>query len=417
MRNEPPFRTSDGHEVRWLDTGEALLAAELEAIRQAQTSVRFERYIFRASPVAERFRAEFVAAARRGVEVTVMLDYVGCLGLPHGYFADLAAAGGRVVWFNPMRLRFWTFRDHRKMLVVDDEAAFIGGCNVAPEYDGDGVSAGWRDGGIRITGPVVKILADAFESQLLRAGNQIWRARKHGHNGWVHAGGEVSVLLMRPGLHQGILQRALRHDLAGARHLAMTMAYFLPKGRFKRMLLRAARRARTFRLLLPGKTDVPLMQVASRALYSQFQRSGAQVFEYQPQVLHAKVIVIDDIVYVGSANLDPRSLGINFEVMLRIQSAALAERARATFERDLQHSQAMAKLSWRNPVTWWTQFKEKLALLIFTRLDLGVAQLLAQKIERRGSTQGRHAAARGRGRAQEKQDLLRSSVPSRPIGE
>lgn len=398
MSQQRPIRTADGHVVHWYDTGAELLEAELKAIETAKETVCFERYIFRASPLAERFRTAFVEAAQRGVKVTVLLDYLGCLGLPSGYFHELAEAGGKVVWFNPMRWRLWTFRDHRKLLVVDDAEAFVGGCNVAPEYDGDGVTEGWRDGGIGITGPVVKFLAESFESQVKKAGNQLWRARKHGHNGWVHAGSEVSLLLMRPGLHQGVLQRALRHDLHQARHLEMTMAYFLPKGRFKRMLLRAAKHARSFRLLLPGKSDVPLMQVASRALYSQFQRHRAEIHEYQPQMLHAKVIVIDDIVYVGSANLDPRSLSINFEVMLRIQNAALAERARATFERDLEHSQAMAKLSWRNPVTWWTQFKEKLALLIFTRLDLGIAQLLVQKIERRGSTKEKRARSRGRAR-------------------
>lgn len=402
MNDPSVITTSDGHVVRWHDTGERLLEAELDAIGSATSSVRFEHYIFRASAVGERFRTAFVEAARRGVTVTVLLDYVGCLGLPNGYFHELVQAGGKVVWFNPVRWRFWTFRDHRKILVTDDEHAFVGGCNVAPEYDGDGVNAGWRDGGIDIQGPVVRHLVDSFESQVAKAGNQIWRARKHGHNGWVKAGEDVSLLLMRPGLHQGVLQRALKRDLHQARHLAMTMAYFLPTGRFKRMLMRAAKFARSFRLLLPGKSDVPLMQVASRGLYSRFQRNGAQIHEYQPQMLHAKVIVIDDIVYVGSSNLDPRSLSINFEVMLRIQSAALAERARATFERDLEHSQEMARLSWRNPVTWWAQLKEKLALFIFTRLDLGIAQLLVQKIERRGSTKSRRRASAGRERLQEK---------------
>jgi len=126
---------------------------------------------------------------------------------------------------------------------------------------------------------------------------------------------------------------------------------------------------------------VPLLQVAARALYSRFLRRGAQIHEYQPQVLHAKVLILDDIVYIGSSNIDPRSLVINFEVMLRIHSAALAKEARRTFERDLDHSVRVKPLSWRRPSNWWQRLKQKVARFIFTRLDLGVAQFFVQKRE------------------------------------
>ena len=127
-----------------------------------------------------------------------------------------------------------------------------------------------------------------------------------------------------------------------------------------------------------------MMQVATKALYGPFQRRGAEIFEYQPQVMHAKVMVIDDIVYIGSANLDPRSLSINFEVMLRIRSASLAEQAMATFDRDLTHSELVPRQSWHKPAGWWPQLKQKVARAIFTRLDLGLAQALAQKGENSG---------------------------------
>jgi cardiolipin synthase len=393
MNAPSSITTSDGHVLHWHDTGAKLLEAEFDAIANARESVRLEHYIFSASPVGERFRDALTEAARRGVRVTVMLDYVGCLPLPRTYFSEMAALGGRFIWFNPVRWRFWSFRDHRKLLVVDDTQAFIGGCNIAPEYDGDGINDGWRDGGIAVTGPVVKHLVESFEAQVEKSGNKIWRVRKQGRSGWVEAGDDVALLLTRPGFHHGVLQRALRLDLLHAKNIAITMAYFLPVGRTKQMLLRAARLARSFRLLLPGKSDVPMMQVASRALYGQFQRRGAQIHEYQPQVLHAKVIVVDDIVYIGSANLDPRSLNINFEIMLRVRNASLAEQACATFEQDLKHSQPVAKLSWHRPANWWLRLKQKLARLLFTRLDLAVAQFFAQKVERRGAEKTPQSAA------------------------
>lgn len=373
--------TPDGHGIDWYDTGEKFLGAELAAIKTARSSILLEHYIFRASDVGARFRDALAEAARRGVQVTLLLDDVGCWGLPRNYFVALTELGGKVIWFNPVRWRFWSFRDHRKLLVVDEVQAFIGGCNIAPEYEGDGIREGWRDGGIAITGPVVKHLIECFESQVEIAGNQIWRVRKRSRSGWMKAGEDVSVLLTRPGLRQGVFQRALRGDLLHAQDVCITMAYFLPVGRVKKMLLRAARFARSFRLLLPGKSDVPLLQVAARALYGGFHRRGAKIHEYQPQVLHAKVLVVDDIVYIGSANLDPRSLAINFEIMLRIRSAPLAQQARSTFERDLDHSQPVELASWRKPSTWWQRFKQKMARFIFTRLDLGVAQFFVQKNE------------------------------------
>ncbi|WP_395746940.1 phosphatidylserine/phosphatidylglycerophosphate/cardiolipin synthase family protein [Prosthecobacter sp.] len=390
----PPFTTPDGHAIHWYDTGREFLEAELAAMAAAQSSICLEQYIFRASPVGERFREILTDAARRGVQVTVMLDDVGCWGLPRNYFGELAALGGKIIWFNPVRWRFWVFRDHRKLLVVDETHAFVGGCNVAPEYAGDGVSEGWRDGGVAVTGPVVKSLMESFATQVEIAGNKIWRERKKARSGWVRAGEHVSLLLTRPGLHQGVFQNALRADLLHARDVSITMAYFLPVGRVKKMLLRAARVARSFRLLLPGRSDVPLIQVAARALYGGFHRRRAQIHEYQPQVLHAKVLIVDDLVYIGSANLDPRSLSINFEIMLRIHSAALAQQARLTFQRDLGHSVQVQPVSWRKPSGWWQRFKQKVARFIFTRLDLGVAQFFVQKNEagtRRASGRSRSA--------------------------
>jgi cardiolipin synthase len=153
----------------------------------------------------------------------------------------------------------------------------------------------------------------------------------------------------------------------------------------KRLLLRAAKEARQFRLLLPARSDVPIMQVASRALYRSFQRHGAQIFEYRPQVLHAKVMVVDDIVYVGSSNLDPRSMSINFEVMLRIRSPLLARQALATFQRDITYSAPVPRQSWRHPAGWWRQLKQRIARIIFTRLDVGMAQALTYKGEHSGA--------------------------------
>jgi len=380
----PSISTEDGHEIQWFDTGQKFLSSQLEAIRQARQSVRLEQYIYAASVIGDEFRTALTEAARRGVKVVVMLDALGSRALRSHYFQETEAAGGKLVWFNPLRWRLLSFRDHRKLMIADEELAFVGGCNIAEEYAGDGMTHGWRDGGISIRGSVVQSLVEAFDGQVERAGQSIWKVRKKAFSGWIEPGQKVAVLLERPGLRQRSFQIMLRRDLRGAKDVAITAAYFLPGGKLRRAMLRTAHRAKHFRLLVPAHSDVPVLQVATRSLYRRFLKRGAAIFEYQPQNLHAKVIVIDDIVYIGSANLDPRSLVINFEVVLRIQSPALAEAARNTFERDLEHSLPVTKDHVERRRSWWTRLKQRLSFWVFCRLDLTVAQLLQRRAEVKG---------------------------------
>src|ERR1041385_2169109 len=130
---------------RWLRTGEEALAAMLDAIRAAQKQVRLEVYTFAASPLGGQFLDALVQARQRGARVQVMLDAIGSLSLPESFWEPLTCIGGEFRWFNPLKLGRLIYRDHRKLLVCDDGVAVIGGCNIAPEYQGDGVTGGWRD--------------------------------------------------------------------------------------------------------------------------------------------------------------------------------------------------------------------------------------------------------------------------------
>ena len=159
----------------------------------------------------------------------------------------------------------------------------------------------------------------------------------------------------------------------------ITSAYFLPSHRLRRRLAQAAARGTRVRLMLAGKSDVRLMQLASRTLYRGLLKSGIEIWEYQPQVLHAKVIVFDDIIFVGSSNLDPRSLRINFEIMLRIRSAALASTVRGQLEADLaQHAVFLTPALLRQNSSWWQRLNQRLAYWFFARFD---AELAAAKLQ------------------------------------
>ena len=366
------------HTFTWHGTGQSLLNAKLQAIAAAKVSVCLEVFTFSDSEIGSRVREALAVAARRGVRVRLIVDAVGSFSLRRDYFADLTGAGGEMRWFNKLRFTSFSFRDHRKLLVIDDALAFVGGCNIAQEYFGDGITAGWRDGGIAVRGPVVALLGAEFGRQWERAHAQRWTFPPGGvrRAPATDCGGEVEALFIKPGFGRNPLREALRGDLATATDVAITTAYFLPTRRIRRQLAQAAARGARVRLLLAGKSDVRMMQLASRSLYRRLLRAGIGIWEYQPQVLHAKLIVIDDAVYVGSSNLDPRSLRINFEIMLRIKDAALVAAAREQFEADVaRYSTPITSDALRAGRSWWVRLRQRLAYWLYARLDPELAAL------------------------------------------
>ena len=361
----------------WLRTGAAGLAAMLEAIRAARQSVRLEMYIFRAGTPGDGFRDALTEARARGVCVQVLLDAWGSHELTEDYWAPLTRAGGEFRSFNPLMLEHAIFRDHRKLLVCDETTAFVGGFNISAEYDGDGVANGWRDLGLRATGPLAAILAKTFDTMFARADHEHprlarwWRQRTRDET--VHSS-EATILSEAPGPRHNPIINTLLNDLAHARQVDIATAYFLPTWRLARALARVARAGGRVRLLLPGKTDVAVSQLAGRAFYSLLLRSGVEIHEYQPQILHTKLIVVDRIAYAGSANLDQRGLRINYELLLRLPHAALAAEAREIFEEMLPHSRAVRLEAWRREWTFWERIKSYWARFLLSRLDTYLAR-------------------------------------------
>lgn len=362
------------HRFEWFGSGRAFLAAQLAAIAAAQRRIRLEVYIFTDSVIGRRFRDALAEAARRGVDVELLVDGIGSARVPKQLFTPILEAGGQQKWFNPPRLGRWALRDHRKGLMVDDALAFIGGCNISDEYNGDGTTQGWRDGGISIEGPVVNHLLREFDEQWRRAHLQRWKMIQGSRRKTMGSAAEVAALFIKPGFGKNPLRTALRIDLKTARDVAITSAYFLPTLRLRAQLATAERRGTRIRLLLAGKSDVRLMSLASQSLYYGLVRRGIEIFEYQPQVLHAKIMVLDDIVYIGSANLDPRSLHINFELMLRVKDPSLAAKARAQFEADLAQSRAVTLEDVSGVHSWWMRLKYRMAYFILARLDPWIAR-------------------------------------------
>lgn len=360
---------------KWFTTGDEAFSAAGEAIRAAQRSVRLEVYIYTDSSIGRRMRDELVGAAGRGVQVRVLIDAVGSIELPQSFWSPLIATGGRVRWFNPLSLKRFAVRDHRKLLVCDERVAFIGGFNIAPEYEGDGVTRGWCDLGMCVEGTLAAELADSFDDMFERADfrhRRIFRLRRFASKKLVPAD-DWQLLLSGPGRGRNPLLRTLHRDLASARSVQIITPYFLPSHRLRRKLGRVARRGGRVQLILPAKTDVKLSRLAAQSLYRRLMRAGVEIYEYQPQVLHAKLFIIDGAVYVGSANLDPRSLRINYELMVRFLKPEVVTQAQAIFARVLERSKEIRLDEWCASRTWWDRFKQRWAHFLVARVDPFVA--------------------------------------------
>jgi len=365
-----------GATCNWLCTGQEFFPAMLGAIDAAKGSVRLETYIYAAGPLGERFRDVLVRAQWRGVQVRVLIDALGSYGLPGGFWNPLRDVGGQVRVFNPLSLHRLGIRNHRKLLVCDDFVAFVGGFNIASEYDGDGVSHGWCDVGLRMEGPLGKELGASFDEMFDRADflhKPFARLRKSSVKRTVDAPRE-QLLFSGPGRGRSPITRALRRDLACASAVRIMAAYFLPPWRLRRQLAGTARRGGRVQLILPGKSDVAVSRLAAQSLYRRFLEAGVEIFEYQPQILHAKLIIIDDVVYVGSANLDRRSFHINYELMVRFQSEEMASQARDLFAGHLKHSRLITSEDWCRSRSFWQRLKQHWAYFLLVRLDPYIAR-------------------------------------------
>ncbi len=355
---------------KWLHTGVEAFSAMLAAIRSAIRTIRFETYIYVPDTVGEEVRAALLEACYRGVRVHVLIDALGSFNLPRTFWDPFVKAGGEFAFFNPLSQSRWSYRDHRKVLICDEVVAFIGGFNVADHYRGDGVTHGWRDLGLQVTGTLVKQLAESFDTFFCRAADKPRRFQRlrRGMNR-IREGTNWKLILSGPGLRHGEFKRSLAKDLKSARSVQFICAYFLPTWRLRKSLMHVARRGGEAQLILAGKSDVLISQLASHRLYGRLLRAGVQIYEYQPQILHSKLFIVDDQVYVGSANLDTRSLWINYELVLRVKDPSLANQARAIFQTDLKHSRRIDPGTWRKSRSFWTKLKENWAYFVLARLD------------------------------------------------
>jgi cardiolipin synthase len=371
MKRSEKIMTESNSTYNWLCTGDEVFPEMLAEIDAAKKSVCLEIYVFQDSPLGIRFREALIRACKRGAKVRVLMDAVGSYFLPALFWGSLRSAGGEVRQFNPVTLKRLIIRNHRKLLVCDERVAFVGGFNIASEYEGDGVKCGWCDVGLKIEGALVVQLALSFDEMFGRADfrHKHFMPLRKSNVKKIVAQPKEQLFFSGPGRGHNPFKRALHGDLKSAQNVQMIVAYFLPTWRLRRDLMRAARRGGKVQLILAGKSDVLLSMLAAQGLYRRFLKGNIEIYEYQPQILHAKLIVLDDIVYLGSANLDTRSLRINYELMIRVENKTIANEARAIFLKNLKNCHRVTADEWRKSQSFWRKLKQRWAYFLLNHLD------------------------------------------------
>lgn len=312
---------------RLLRDGVEAYPAMLEAIATARRTVRLETYMFVDDSVGELFGRALAEAAERGVEVRVLFDAVGSWSTPNSFFARLRARGVDIRAFRPFSLRTWRHvhrRNHRKLLVVDGEVAFIGGINISEHWAPPTNESGWRDDVLRIEGPAVTALEKRFwASWRLQFRERLLALRRGpGARARPHRGSTgLSILTSRRSIH-----RAYVHALTRARRsIFIAAGYFIPDRRLVAALQNAAKRGVEVSLVLSGRSDHPLLLHASRAYYERLLSVGVRIFEWQKTVLHAKTAVVDGVWgTLGSFNLERFSMQLNHEANVFFADPRLA---------------------------------------------------------------------------------------------
>lgn len=340
-----------------LKNGERFYAAELEALREAQSSVNLEAYIFQKSEIGKLYLDAMTERARAGVRVNIVLDAFGCAATRMSFFRPLTEAGGRVSWYNSPawhRLTRMDNRTHRELLIVDGNVGFIGGAGVADQwYRGVHGKARWRDTMVRVEGEAVPNLQATFAENWLSAcgelltGDAYFPAIECPHKT------VAMVINSTPTVGGSTRARVLFQLLLASarRSISITTPYFLPDKSLTRELCRAIEeRGVKVRILVPGrKSDHLLTRSASRGGYGPLLKAGAEVYEYQPAMIHAKVLCIDSTwAVVGSTNFDNRSFGINDEVNLAVCDAGFAEHLENDMTADLLESCRVSLDEWKH---------------------------------------------------------------------
>lgn len=369
----------EGNRLELIESGAARLKELLAIIASAEESLRLIFYIFHNDESGQRVRDALVEAASRGVRVRLLVDGFGCSTAEPDFFQPIKDAGGDFCVFNPRYGAKYLVRNHQKLVVADKKTGIIGGANVQDSYLIDEGPTRWRDLWLRIDGPALEAPSRYFDS-LFRwtktPGSKLRTLRRivKRHS---QMAGNLEWKFSGPISRKHSWPASLARELADARNVDIISAYFAPPGSLLRRFGRIARKSDgSVRIITAAKSDNNATIAAARHTYSRLLRRRVQMFEYQPAKLHTKLAVVDNLVHIGSSNLDYRSLYINLEIMLRIEDEAFAEQMRGYFERELADSKQITAAVQKERGSFLRRFKWMVSYWLVTALDYTVTKRL-----------------------------------------
>ncbi|MEO6024378.1 MAG: phospholipase D-like domain-containing protein [Burkholderiales bacterium] len=355
-----------GNAAVLLEDGPATYAAMFVAIRGARDHINMETYILEDDEIGRKFADALIGKQKQGVQVNLIHDSVGTLRTPHEFFARLVDAGINVLEFNPVNplttKAGWSVnqRDHRKILIVDGEIAFLGGINISSVYSGGSFSKPkkspkntdklpWRDTDLQVNGPVVADLQKLFIETWVRQKGEPLAPRNYFPILSVQGKEIIRAIASAPEESFSLIYATFISALNSAEsEILLTNAYFVPDPQLVDALIAAVARGVEVKMVLPSATDSWLVFHAGRAHYDRLLRGGVKLYERRNVLLHSKTALIDGVwSTVGSTNLDWRSFLHNQEVNVVVLGAKFGERMRTAFERDLAGSKSITLAEWK----------------------------------------------------------------------
>ncbi|WP_052844946.1 phosphatidylserine/phosphatidylglycerophosphate/cardiolipin synthase family protein [Streptomyces sp. NRRL S-31] len=345
---------TEGNELVPLRNGDEIFPAMLGAIRSAEHTIDMMTFVYWRGQIARDFAAALADRARAGVRVRLLLDGFGAKEIERDLLDLMDGAGVQVAWFRkPVWLSPFkqNHRCHRKALIVDEHTAFTGGVGIAEEWCGDARDPGeWRDTHVRVRGPAVDGIAAAFAQNWAECHDELFdeHDRFTGHR---QAGSSV-VQVVRGSASLGWqdMQTLIRVMLTCAEErFRLATAYFAPDTYFVDLLCRTARRGVRVEILLPGPhTDQRACQLAGQHHYTRLLAAGVHIRQYQPTMMHAKIITVDSVAaLIGSTNFNRRSMDHDEEVMLAVLDEAFTAELDRDYDADLARSVDIDLARWR----------------------------------------------------------------------
>jgi len=357
-----------------LQNGDEIFPAMLKAIKGAKRTLTFETYIYWSGDIGKKFADALSERAQAGVQVRMVIDWVGSVKMDDAMLGQMKAAGVRIEMYRPLRwynISRMNNRTHRKLLVVDGKIGFTGGVGIADQWTGHAQDPDhWREAHFRVEGPVVAQMQAAFNDNWIKTTGELLNGPDYFPQLPIAGDMDAHLFIASPvGGSESMHLMYLMSVAAAHQSIDLSASYFVPDTLIIQALIAARQRGVRIRVLVPGEhIDSQTVRLASKSLWGELLQSGVEIHEYLPTMMHVKLLVVDrELVSVGSTNFDIRSFRLNDEASLNIYHHDFAERMTAVFEADLLKAKPYTYAMWKQrPLS--EKIAEKIILPIRSQL-------------------------------------------------